>query len=374
MPAPAASKRMKPSEHPLGHTAIHRILLIQLGDIGDVVLSFPCIQALRENFPAARIVVAVREKAGGLLEECPWISESISVGHPPKGILAWFNYQFEFFSRLRRHRFDLAVDLRTGTRGAVMALLSGAPLRISRFAYDGGLWRNRVFTHLAAPDLQPGQAISDYYLKILTESGLHTRHAVPKIAVSSRKLATAGELLRQHGLPRGQPFIVLQPFSLWHYKELPPTTVTALIRAIERDFHLPMVLAGGPEDRSRAEALRHACPEARLVNLAGKTTLSDYAALLKMSGLFIGIDSAGLHLAAAVGVPTVGIFGPSSMDAWAPRGKQHVVVHKDMDCIPCSQKGCNSSGISRCMEELSVGEITTRVWPHIEKFISGLPG
>jgi len=356
-----------------GDRGIRAILLIQLGDIGDVVLSFPSIQALRENFPDSRIVVVVREKAIDLLEDCPWISESVPVGPPPKGILAWLTHHYRFFRQLRRHRFDLAIDMRTGTRGAVMAVLSGAPQRISRFAYDGGLWRNRVFTQLAAPDLLPGQAVSDYYLRILTECGIPARNTVPKLVVSSGKLRAAADLLRRHEIEQSHPFVVLQPFSLWKYKELPTKTVTELIHAIDGKFHLPVVLAGGPEDRSRADKLCRACHGSRVVNLAGKTSLGDYAALLKLSDMFIGIDSAGLHIAAAVGVPTVGIFGPSSIDAWAPRGNQNIVVHKDMECIPCSQKGCNSDGISRCMEELSVGEITAFVWPHIQQFVTGLP-
>ena len=356
-----------------GNKVIRAILLIQLGDIGDVMLSFPCIEALRENFPDSRIVVVVREKAIDLLEDCSWISESVGVGQPPKGMLSWLNHQYRFFGHLRQHRFDLAIDLRTGTRGAVMALLSGAPQRISRFAYDGTLWRNRVFTQLANPDLLPGQAVSDYYVKILTECGIPVRNTVPKLAVSSGKLAAAASLLHRHEIGRGQRFIVLQPFSLWKYKELPSKTVEELIRAIHGEFHFPVVLAGGPEDRSRADMLRRACQGGWVVNLAGETSLGDYAALLKLSGMFIGIDSAGLHIAAAVGVPTVGIFGPSSIDAWAPRGPRHIVVHKDMECVSCSQKGCNSEGISRCLEELSIGEISARVWPHIQKFVTGTP-
>ena len=77
--------------------------------------------------------------------------------------------------------------------------------------------------------------------------------------------------------------------------------------------------------------------------------------------LFIGVDSAGVHIAAAVGLPTVCIFGPSSYVDWAPRGRQHRVVYKNLPCVPCKNKGCQGSGISRCLEELTVEAVKTVV-------------
>jgi ADP-heptose:LPS heptosyltransferase len=73
------------------------------------------------------------------------------------------------------------------------------------------------------------------------------------------------------------------------------------------------------------------------------------------------VDSAGVHIAAAVGIPTVSIFGPSSISDWAPRGKQHFVVHKDLPCVPCKDKGCQDSEFSRCLEELTFNEVKTVV-------------
>ncbi len=92
-------------------------------------------------------------------------------------------------------------------------------------------------------------------------------------------------------------------------------------------------------------------------SLAGKTSIGELAAVLKRCSLLIGIDSAPVHIAAAVGIPTVTIFGPSSPINWAPRGKQHYVIYKDLPCVPCREKGCNNSEVSRCLDELSVEEV-----------------
>ena len=107
-------------------------------------------------------------------------------------------------------------------------------------------------------------------------------------------------------------------------------------------------------------------------NFAGKTSINMFAAVLKACKLFIGGDSAGIHIAAAVGTPTVGIFGPASVSVWAPRGERHTVVYKKLPCTPCDLKGCESMGISKCLEKLTVDEVVSVVKGHIDKIKNNL--
>ncbi|MBU0989209.1 MAG: hypothetical protein KJ823_03390, partial [Proteobacteria bacterium] len=124
------------------------ILLIQLGDIGDVVLTMPTVRALRQHFPENELIVCVREHAKELAEESPWVDGVISVNKGKRKILHEIAYQKDFINALRKPHFYFAIDLRTGSRGAIIAFISGATYRIGRFANDGRLWRNRLFTHL----------------------------------------------------------------------------------------------------------------------------------------------------------------------------------------------------------------------------------
>ena len=88
--------------------------------------------------------------------------------------------------------------------------------------------------------------------------------------------------------------------------------------------------------------------------------------------MFIGGDSAGIHIAAAVGTPTVSIFGPASTFAWAPRGKQHAIVYNEkLSCVPCDLKGCEGRGISRCLDELTVDDVKSVVKRQIDKIKNG---
>ncbi|MFH1020122.1 MAG: glycosyltransferase family 9 protein [Pseudomonadota bacterium] len=336
------------------------ILLIQLGDIGDVVLTLPCLKALRGNYPQARIVVAVWAKAAELLEDCPWLDQVIAVKKEAKPFRENLAFQRDFFKHLRSLGCDLAIDLRTGTRGAIMALLSGACQRIGFYADDGRLWRNRVFTGLLHRDYAPEQHVVDYLFCLLEAFGITVKDRTPALFVADEKLVKMEALLAEEVVETWRLLVAVQPFSLWQYKEWGKEKYIALIRWLIEEHDAAVLVTGSEAERARAEEIVRNCGK-RCYNLAGKTSIGLYAALLKKCRLFIGVDSAGLHIAAAVGTPTVSLFGPSSPASWAPRGEQHLVVRKDFPCVPCRRKGCGDREHSRCLDELTVDEVLSAV-------------
>ena len=147
-----------------------------------------------------------------------------------------------------------------------------------------------------------------------------------------------------------------------------------MIRWIVSEYGLPVIVAGSPEESARADELKR-MSGLNVYNFAGKTSIGMFAAVLKESKLFIGGDSAGIHISAAVGTPTVSIFGPASSFAWAPRGKQHAIVYNQkISCVPCDLKGCEGRGISRCLDELAVDEVISVVKYQIDKTINNSHG
>ncbi|MBV5330494.1 MAG: glycosyltransferase family 9 protein [Chlorobium sp.] len=335
------------------------ILLLQLGDIGDVVLTTPCIQALRANFPKARLTIMVREKAAELLTDFPGLDEVIPVRKARGGIFGEITGQLDLVRALRACNFELAIDLRTGTRGAIMARLSGARRRIGFFTENEAWWRNRLFTDLLLYDYTPDLHVKDHLLALLEAFGITAQQRDPGLVASAFMLAEADQLLA--GIKKDSGLIVaVQPFSLWQYKELGMEKYVTLIRWLIMKYRATVLITGGSAEYTKAEQIKRHCNDG-CYNLAGQTSLALYAALLQRCSLFIGVDSAGLHIAAAVGTPTVSIFGPSSPISWAPQGKSHKVVCKDFSCIPCRQKGCYGSGKSRCLDELTVEEIQSKV-------------
>jgi lipopolysaccharide heptosyltransferase II len=347
---------------------IRNILLIQLGDIGDVVLTFPCLRALREHFPQAAIIIAVMEKAKELIEDCPWVSGVITINKEKRSLFQEISYQGSFFSEVRKYHFDLAIDMRRGTRGAILGYLSGARQRIGFYSYKKGLFRNSLFSHLAVPVKKPGQHMTEYYLSLLEEYHLDTEKIRPELYISHEKQQRATALFREEEIPLGRPIVALQPFSLWQRKEWGIKKYGQLINWIRSAYGFPVIITGSARERGRAEEIVAVCG-GNAFNLAGKTSLSILGAVIKRCGLLIGVDSAGIHIAAAVGTPTVSIFGPTLFSSWAPRGEQHRIVHKDLPCVPCDKKGCNGSGVSLCLEELTVEEVQHVVREHVHRVV-----
>ena len=342
---------------------IRRILLIQLGDIGDVVLAIPTIRSLKNHYPQSHLTVAVREKASGLLQLCPWCDDILTIGEEKGPFQDRIVHHLRFFRSLRRKRYDLAVDMRTGTRGVLLAFLSGAPDRLGFKALDDP-WRNRLFNHLTNPPMdRPRLHMAHYHLLLLDRYGIAVDARWPRLRISARYSDATDRLLDRHHVPPNLPLIAIQPFSLWRYKEWGVQNFRSLIQWLVDCHDAAVLVCGTPAERPRVDRMVAAITTDRVINMAGKTSIALYAALLARCRLFIGCDSAGVHIAAAVATPTATIYGPSSPDSWAPREKGHMVVRKDMDCVPCRQKGCRNSGVSLCLEQLNVDDVVKQIEP-----------
>ncbi len=344
------------------------ILLIQLGDIGDVVLSIPAFRAVHDNFPQAKIFVVVREKAKELVRQVLWVHGVMAVNKDHRSLLHELRYQWTFFSLVRSCHFDLAFDFRTGTRGAVLAFLSGAKERIGFFDPEG-FWRNRLFTRLYRLEYRVPMYVADYYSSLLNAYGLTVAHEAPEMQVAPEIQERTAQILKREDVPSELPIIAIQPFSLWRYKEWSTDKYIKLIQRIISEYRVSIVITGSQDESERAKALVGGCEgwgRQVVFDLAGKTSLGELAALTQSCQLFIGSDSAGIHIAAAVGTPTIAIFGPSAPTSWAPTGSRHAIVQKDLPCVPCRQKGCDGSEVSRCLDELGIDEVWAVIRSHVD--------
>ncbi|UCE33608.1 MAG: glycosyltransferase family 9 protein [Deltaproteobacteria bacterium] len=359
---------MKVKGEKLAVDSISRVLLIQLGDIGDVVLTTPTMRALRENLVSSTIFVLVHEPAKGIVENCPWVDGTMSVEKKKRGLRDTIAYHKDFLTALRGERFELTIDLRAGTRGAILSFLSGAGIRIGRYSENGELWRNRLFTHLVRPKNELDQYSSLHSLNILAPLDLNIKDPLPVLEVPLEKEDRALELLRKAKVPLDKPIIALHPFSRWGYKEWPIQNYIRLIDHMGSRYPVCFVITGTPEEKHRAAEITRGS-HANAYNLAGRTSISELPGVLKKCSLLIGIDSAAVHIAASVGTPTTTIFGPSSPTNWAPRGTQHQVVSMNLPCVPCREKGCDNSEVSRCLRELGVHEVITPVEKQIRNII-----
>lgn len=338
------------------HIPIKKILIIQLGDIGDVVWMIPALWAVKNAYPQAQLLILARYPNAEILLDDPHIAGCFQV-RPEKGLKDSLPASLKLVYSLRREKFDLVIDLRADDRGAITSFLTGAPLRASLF-YPGLTWRNRLFTHLVNPE-PPQERVfgaAEQSLKIIRGLGIKEETSVPRIAVSVELQRKVSQIIEAQNITTQKGWVSINPFSRWSYKEWGMQKWRQLADFFWQKYGMPTVIIGSREERERAAKLFPDIPSP-VYNLAGLVSLREIAALLKMSRLHIGVDSAAPHIAAAVGTPTITIYGPSDWRDWAPPGEKNKVVFSDMNCSPCYKKGCDGKGRSLCLERIEVNKV-----------------
>jgi len=342
---------------PVAKDRVKKILIIQLGDIGDVVWAIPTFRAVKEFYNEAQLSLLLRGGTGILLTGDPIINSIFEVKGGGTTFLNRIEEDIALIRMLRREKFDIVFDLRFDDRGAYMARLTGAPLRVAQFS-ENLAWRNRFFTHLVKPaaSKEPVRGAAEQSLRIVRELGIESKNHIPRIRIPEEVLIRSSRLLREAGINQDKRWITLNPFSRWKYKEWKYEKWVQIIEWLRTRYKIATVIVGVKEERKQAEYISGRCAEA-VFNLAGKTKLDELAGILSLSRLHVGVDSAAPHIAAATGTPTVMIYGPSSWLEWAPLGEKHTVIAPDCDCAPCHEKGCGGKGWSRCLEELEADTV-----------------
>jgi heptosyltransferase III len=340
-----------------------RLLVIKLKQPGDVLVSTPVLQALKEAWPEARVSYLVPRGTEEMLADHPLLGELFVLDRRQGSISeAW-----RLIRELRRRRFDAALELSGGDRGAFFALASGAKQRLGFARPRQPLWqRLGLFTRLL-PRPPVKMHMVEQNLEAVRALGVSPVN--PKLsffwnsAVDERVNAWLAE---EKLSPRW--FAVMHPGAGWRFKCWTPAGYARVIEALMGDWGLPVVLTGSEAAHEQA-LLKEILAEcrARPLNLAGRLTLKELGALIAKARFFFGMDSAPMHLAAAVGTPASALFGPSGVFNWGPWGEGHLVIKQDWECVPCGRDGCDGSKVSRCLVELASDEVLRRMETHFRK-------
>lgn len=324
------------------------ILVIKLRYIGDVLLATPVLHALRKRFPGARLTMAVNEGTEDVLKWNPDLDEVLVVD---RGGLA---QQISFLREVRRRRFDCVIDLTDGDRSAMLSWLSGAPVRIG--FNEEHRWRGLLYTSVA----QPGSDVihrMERDLEAVRILGIEPKASPLVLRTSHQDDDEAARLLREAGQDADSPspLVMLHPGARYWFKTWPAERFATLADRLTDAYGCRVLVGGDAGDREVAAAI---CARARSAPavLAGRTTLLQFAAVLKRCALFVGNDNGPMHMAAALGTPVVALFGPSNPSVWGPRGGKVEVLSKGLDCRPCFHPTCKR-GEDNCMRQISVDEV-----------------
>ncbi|TAJ29787.1 MAG: putative lipopolysaccharide heptosyltransferase III [Nitrospirae bacterium] len=330
---------------------MQNILVIKLRYIGDVLLATPVLRALRDRFPDARITAAVNRGTEDILKWNPDLNEVLVVERGGLGT------QGRFVRDLRRRRFDCIVDLTDGDRSAILAGLSGAPIRIG--FNDEHRWRGLLYTSVATGRRDAVHRV-EHDLEAVRALGIEPKPAPLVLRTSPQDEEEAAGILRDisDGASEGKggrPLALLQPGARYWFKAWPVERFAALADRLTDVYGCRVLVGGDVRERDVAEAVRSKARSAPAV-LAGRTTLLQYAAVLKRCALFVGNDNGPMHMAAALGMPVVALFGPSDPREWGPRGERTRVLYKGLDCRRCFHPTC-TRGEDSCMKRITVDEV-----------------
>lgn len=324
------------------------ILVIKLRYIGDILLATPVLRALRDRFPEARLTMAVNRGTEEILKRNPDIDDVVVVN---RGALL---RQIRFLRELRRRRFDCVIDLTDGDRAAILARVTGAPVRVG--FNEEHRWRGLLYTSLATPGRLVHRVERD--LQAVRVLGIEPKTSTPVLRTSEEDEGGAGGILRGEGIeesPPGPPLIMLHPGARYWFKAWPAERYAELADRLVESLGCRVLVGGDGGDREIAQTIRARARSSPAV-LAGRTSLLQLAAILKRCVLFVGNDNGPMHIAAAMGTPVVALFGPSDPKVWGPCGDRIVALYKGLDCHQCFHPTCRR-GEENCMKQIAVEEV-----------------
>ena len=344
---------------------VRRVLVIKLRHHGDVLLASPVFTALEHAAPHAEIDALVYRETAPMLSGHPAIAvlHTIDRSLRTRGVPARLAGEWALWRALRARRYDLVVHLTDHPRGAWLTRILGARYGVAPERVRSGWFWRWCFTHrYPLPRATPRHTV-ETNLDALRRIGLWPADEDKALVLRPGAQAEAriATLLATHRLAHGK-FIVVHPGSRWLFKCWPAENTAALLDSLAVDGW-PVVLTGAPDPAEAAlVADIVARSSAAIVDLSGHLTLPELGALIAAARLFIGCDTAPMHMAAAVGTPVIATFGPSGEAHWGPwRVAHRVVASGAHSCRPCGNNGCGGSNISECLLSLPVAPVARAV-------------
>lgn len=334
---------------PIRPDTVRNILVIRTAYIGDVVMTLPLLGPLKELYPAARLSVLTARSAAPVLENNPHVDEVIP--YDP----FWFyptakGAYLDFIRTMRRQHFDLVIEARADIRELLFLV---APLK-KRYALSyrvGGGWY--FLTHTV-----PFAGIShkiDYHLDIARYLGWQGDEVQWRLHLTPEEEGRAAAILARHGVDG--PFVAAHPGSRIPLKRWAPEKCARLYDRLIREYKRPLILFGVARERELVEGIIGRMEE-KAISLAGEVSLREMAAILSGADLFFCNDSAPMHVGAAMGAPTVALFGPSKSKETGPYGPQCRVVEKEFPCrYHCDENTCTFPTHNACMEAISPDDV-----------------
>lgn len=370
----------------------NKILVIKLRHIGDVLLTTPVFKAIKENFPESYVAVLVNKGTEAVLEKNPYIDQVITYDRDIKKMPIFKRYieEIKFLKKIQKIGFDTTIDLTGGDRAAVISYFSGAKKRVGIRA-KGFFGKKYLYTEIFEIDGKKHAVLQN--LEVIEKIGI--KHGKPEIIlnVSEEEKEWARQLIFHSS---NHKLVHIHPTSRWLFKCWKDEYVAEVIKwFIINSFRVVLTASAEAKELKKIESiLSHTSyfpyelskEYSPIINLAGKLTLRQLIAVSSVCDIYFGVDTAPMHIAAALGKPTVALFGPSGAFHWGPwdneaygmpyseqngiqRFGKNIAIQQDWDCIPCGKDGCKGSKISNCLFDIKPNKVIDILKEEIKKII-----
>lgn len=332
-------------------------MIVGVNWLGDTLFMTPAIRAIRRRYPSAWLACAVPPRCRELLAGNPHVDAILDFDEraADRGLAGWWR----FIQRIRAERVDHCFLLHRSMTRALCVALAGVPQRIGY-----ATWKRRWLLTTAIPPPRPDTVHKvDMFLALLAAVGIPSDGRQYDLVVRAEDRAYARQLLSAAGCDADRPAVALHAGANWHLKRWPPGMFARVGDLLTERFGARVLLIGSSDDRPMAEGIARRMQHPPSI-LAGQTTLPQLAALLGEVGAVISNDSGPLHIAAAVGTKTVGLFGPTKPELTAPPPASHLrILFGSVGCpVPCYRQWCP---INLCLRQITPERVldTLAEWP-----------
>ncbi len=327
-----------------------RILVIKLDHIGDVLLSTPVFSNLKKTYPDSDIHALTGKWSQVILENNPNVTQVLEYNSPTftrTGRPTSLSNTIRLYKFLRHQKYDLLIHLRGDWRTVWFSLFRLTPIRLCRPYYQitNKLGFNKFSsTHETTRNLD-----------VLNKAGIQTPITDTSFSITKENSNWTIQFLTEHEIDREIPIIAIHPGSPIAIKRWEPQNFAELGDWLINNTGGQILFVGVKDENQIIQKIQELMNRDSH-NIAGLTTIPQLASVLQQSKLFIGNDSGPMHLAAAVGIQTIGLFGPGNPNRFAPVGDNCHYIWKKQDCRPCRGDVCQL-GSEGCMVKITVQNV-----------------
>ncbi|MDD5462082.1 MAG: putative lipopolysaccharide heptosyltransferase III [Methylococcales bacterium] len=337
-------------------STVRRVLIIKLQHLGDVLLTTPVFSVLKHLYPGITVDALIYTETVPMLSGNPSVDiiHEVDRSWKKRGTLQLIKHERELLQQLKARKYDLVINFTDRLRAAWLTRFLNPRYSVSqKYSHKRGRWWMKSFTHLYSAPETPRHTV-EIHLDALRRMGVLLLAADKKLSFAAGHEAELriNQLLADHHL-KPLDYIVIHPTSRWMFKGWNHAGFAEVFRQLAVAGY-KLVITSGPDKKeiTYVEEIL-AKQNFEIINLAGKLTLKELGALIEKSSCFIGLDSIGMHMAAASGTPCIALFGPSDDKTWHPWQVRHEVITENYTCRPCKLDGCGGGKISECLQAIA---------------------